>query len=144
MSHSLPLAAGVIAAVVTALVTSRMPREKARDFYTTFMGATAFVYVGSALAGQTGALTLETAIAIVLFNITLAGQWRSVRFTAVAFLLHGLWDLLHWLKGAGAQAGSSFPALCVAFDWVIAGFIWRLGAADNRTVAEGASGGIKA
>lgn len=134
MLHSLAVPVGVLAALLTALCTRRISLANSKQFYTAFMAATAFIYVGSALAwGRTGTLFVESAIAVLLFNAALLGQQRSMKFTAVAFLLHGLWDLLHSLKGLGAYAGPNFPLLCVAYDWVIAGFVWNLGGESLRS-----------
>jgi len=121
------LGVGAVAALVTGIVARGLSRRRTADFYTAFMAATAFIYVGASLGrGDLRVLILETVIALVLFNLALAGLWRSLAFTAIAFFLHGAWDLLHLLRGWGADAGSSFPALCIAYDWVIAGFIWSL------------------
>jgi len=135
------LIVGIVAACLTAALTARLSGSKKRDFYTAFMAATVAVYIGSALAGgDVKTLVLETVIAAVLFAVTLAGQWRTVKFTAIAFFLHGAWDILHSAKGLGANAGASFPILCVAYDWVIAGFIWYLAPAlDGRKPATAAS-----
>jgi hypothetical protein len=35
-----------------------------------------------------------------------------------------IWDLLHVTEDMGANAGTNFPVLCVAYDWVIAGYLW--------------------
>jgi hypothetical protein len=131
------LIVGVVAACLTAALTAKLSGSKKRDFYTAFMAATATVYIGSALAGgDLKTLVLETSIAAVLFSATLAGQWRSVKFTAIAFFLHGVWDILHSAKDLGANAGASFPILCVAYDWVIASVIWYLAPAlDARKPA---------
>ncbi len=97
------------------------------------MAATAAVYVGSALAGgDTSILELETAIAAMLFMMALAGLWRSMAFTAAAFFLHGVWDILHSFNALGANAGPIFPVFCIAFDWVIAGFIVYLDARSRK------------
>lgn len=135
------LIVGVVAACLTAVLTARLSGSKKRDFYTAFMAATAAVYIGSALTGgDLKILILETVIAAGLFAVTLAGQWRSVKFTAIAFFLHGAWDILHSAKGLGANAGANFPILCVAYDWVIAGFIWYLARTlDGKNPAAAAS-----
>ncbi len=89
------------------------------------MAATAAFYFGSALpSGNLNILLLEIAISGTLFCLALAGQWKSLKFTAAAFVAHGIWDLLHVTKGLGANAGTNFPVLCVAYDWVIAGYLW--------------------
>ncbi len=127
---------GVVAACLTAALASRMPGSRKRDLYTVLMSVTAAVYVGTALAGSdVKTLVIETGIAVVLLSVTLAGQWRSVRYTAIAFFVHGAWDILHSAKGMGANAGSSYPIFCVAYDWVIACFIWYLGTTSSRSGA---------
>jgi hypothetical protein len=135
------LTVGIVAACLTAALASIMPGGRRKDIYTVFMAVTASIYVGSALAGgDLKTLVLETAIAMVLLNVTLAGQWRSVKFTAIAFFLHGVWDILHSARGMGASAGPSYPIFCAAFDWVIAGFIWYLAPGlDAREPAVAAS-----
>jgi hypothetical protein len=132
MSHALPFAGGIAVALVNIAVTGRLPAKKAAEFYNLFMAATAAVYVGSALAaGSRNTLALEIVLAILLFGLALAGQWISLRFTAAAFLAHGTWDLLHVSRGLGASAGSVFPVVCVAYDWVIAGYLWWLAPAKT-------------
>jgi hypothetical protein len=91
------------------------------------MAATAAVYIGSALAaGSANILVVETVLSAALFALALAGQWSSLKFTALAFLAHGTWDLLHVTMGMGANAGADFPVVCVAYDWLIAGYLWWL------------------
>lgn len=127
MSYTLPFAGGIAAALVNIAITTRLPFAKAAAFYNLFMAATAAVYIGSALTtGNMRTLLLETALSAALFALALAGQWNSLKFTAAAFLLHGAWDLLHVTKGMGASAGTVFPVVCVAYDWVIAGYLWLL------------------
>ena len=127
MSYALPFAGGIAAALVNIAITWRLPAKKAAEFYNLFMAATAAVYIGSALtAGNTNTLVLETVLSAALFFLALARQWRTLKFTAVAFLAHGTWDLLHVTEGMGANAGAVFPVVCVAYDWLIAGYLWWL------------------
>jgi hypothetical protein len=127
MSYALPFAGGIVAALVNIAITSRLPAKKAAEFFNLFMAATAAVYIGSALAaGSANTLVLETVLSAALFALALAGQWSSLKFTALAFLAHGAWDLLHVTVGMGANAGANFPVVCVAYDWLIAGYLWWL------------------
>jgi hypothetical protein len=127
MAYALPFAGGIVAALVNIAITSRLPVKKAAEFYNLFMAATAAVYIGSALtAGSVNTLVLETVLSAALFALALAGQWSSLKFTALAFLAHGAWDLLHVTMGMGANAGTDFPVVCVAYDWLIAGYLWWL------------------
>ena len=127
MTYALPFAGGIALALANIALTWRLAPGKAAEFYNLLMAATAAVYIGSALApGNTNTLALETALSAVLFSLALVGQWHSLKFTAVAFLAHGSWDLLHVTMGLGANAGTNFPVVCVAYDWLIAGYLWWL------------------
>ena len=125
MSYALPFAGGMAAALANIAITWRLSPQRAAEFYNLFMAATAAFYFGSALpAGNLKTLLLEIAVSGTLFCLAVAGQWKSLKFTAAAFAAHGIWDLLHLTEGLGANAGTSFPVLCVAYDWVIAGYLW--------------------
>jgi hypothetical protein len=124
---------GIAAALITGWLSRRLTPENARDFYTAFMAATAFIYVGSALASQNvKTLVIESVVGVALFTLTLAGRRRSLKLTSLAFILHGVWDLLHARYAIGASAGQGFPVLCVAYDWAIAPFVWKLGFLDAK------------
>lgn len=134
MAYALPFIGGIAVALVNIVITRRLPVQRAAEFYNMFMAATAAVYVGSALAaGNASTLVLETVLAAALFGLALAGQWSSLKFTALAFLAHGTWDLLHVTSGLGANAGADFPVVCVAYDWVIAGYLWWLAPRTSRS-----------
>lgn len=132
MSFVLPLVGGVVAALVNIVIAGRLPRRRAAEFFNLFMAATSAFYFGSALAvGNGRTLAVETAVGAVLFALALAGQWWSLKFTAIAFVAHGTWDLGHVVLGLGANAGPDFPVVCVAYDWVIAGYLWWM-SSGNR------------
>jgi hypothetical protein len=132
MPHAIPFVGGLALALANIAITWRLSPKKAADFYTLFMAATAFFYFGSALpTGNINTLLVEIAVSGTLFCLALTGQWKSLKFTAVAFLAHGTWDLLHVAKGMGANAGEVFPVVCVAYDWVIAGYLWWLAPRAN-------------
>jgi len=125
MQYARPFAIGLAMALANIAITWRLPQQKAADVYNLIMAATAAFYFGSALpTGNANTLLLEIAVSVPLLCLVLAGQWKSLKFTAVAFLAHGIWDLLHVTAGMGANAGTNFPVLCVAYDWVIAVYLW--------------------
>jgi len=127
MPHVMSFAGGLVLALANIAITWRLPPKRAGEFYNLFMAATAAFYFGSALpSGNRNTLLLEIAVSATLFCLALAGQWKSLKFTALAFLAHGIWDLLHFTRGMGADAGAVFPVVCVAYDWVIAGYLWWL------------------
>jgi hypothetical protein len=133
MTHALPFASGVAAALLSVGLTRPLGYKHAAEFFNLAMAATAAFYFGSALpAHDTGTLLLEAAIGAPLFLLTFAGQWWSLKFTAIAFLLHGTWDLAHVTLGMGAEAGVVFPVFCVAYDWVLAGYLWWMSGATDK------------
>ncbi len=134
MNFALPFAGGVVAALVNIVIAARLPRKRAAEFFNLFMAATSAFYFGSALAaGNSRTLAVETAIGAALFALALAGQWWSLKFTAIAFIAHGVWDLGHVVLGLGANAGADFPVICVTYDWVIAGYLWWMASSgENR------------
>ena len=141
MKHALPFAAGVTAGVVNILIARTLPRRRAAEFFNLFMAATSAFYFGSALPeGNATTLVVETVLGAGLFALAFAGQWYSLKFTAIAFVAHGAWDLAHVTLGLGANAGTVFPVICVAYDWVIAGYLWWMASTydeDKRKAATG-------
>lgn len=108
MSFVLPFVGGVALALVNILIASRLSRRRAAEFFNLFMAATSAFYFGSALGlGNGWTLAVETAVGAVLFALAVAGQWRSLKFTAVAFVAHGAWDLGHVVLGLGKR-GAGF------------------------------------
>lgn len=141
MNFALPFAGGVAAALVNIVIAGRLPRGRAAEFFNLFMAATSAFYFGSALAlGNPRTVAVETAVGAVLFALALAGQWWSLKFTAIAFLAHGAWDLGHVVLGLGANAGTDFPVICVAYDWVIAGYLWWMASTGDQENAKAAPG----
>ena len=133
MNFAIPFAGGVVAALVNIAIAARLPRKRAAEFFNLFMAATSAFYFGSALAvGNSRTLLIETVVGAALFALALAGQWWSLKFTAIAFLAHGAWDLGHVLLGLGANAGTAFPVICVTYDWVIAGYLWWMASGGDK------------
>lgn len=141
MGFILPFVIGVVAALVNIAIVRRLPQRRAADYFNLLMAATSAFYFGSALpTGNSYILIVETAVGIVLFALALAGQWWSLKFTAIAFVAHGAWDLGHVVLGLGANAGTDFPVLCVAYDWAIAGYLWWMASAGDQRSPKAAAG----
>jgi uncharacterized protein DUF6010 len=141
MTHALPFAVGLIAALVNILFARALPQKRAAEFFNLFMAATSAFYFGSALpTGNAGTLVVEIVLGAVLFGLAFAGQWWSLKFTAIAFVAHGAWDLAHVTLGLGANAGPVFPVICVAYDWVIAGYLWWMASAWDENKPKAAVG----
>lgn len=124
---------GLASALLTVALTRLLPQKRAADFFNLVMVITATFYFGSALPmGNGRILGLEIAVGAALFFLVMAGQWKSLKFTAVAFLAHGAWDLPHIWGGIGANAGNFVPAFCVGYDLVIGAYVWWLASALGK------------
>lgn len=117
-----PGVTGALALVaVTLAILQVLPGERALDFLTVVLAAASAVYLGAALAGNDkSTLALETTAGIAFIALALVGRWYAITMLAWAYFAHGLWDLLHHRRIAGAKAGRTFPVLCCIYDWVIA------------------------
>jgi uncharacterized protein DUF6010 len=133
MTHTLQFVLGLAGALLTVALTRMLPRKRAAEFFNLVMVITLTFYFGSALPmGNGSILALEIAVGVVLFALVLAGQWKSLKFTAIAFVAHGAWDLAHVWGGVGANAGTFLPTFCVGYDLVIGCYVWWLASAGGK------------
>jgi hypothetical protein len=68
-------------------------------------------------------LLLEMAMLLLQIGLIFLAQKRDFRFLALAFLIHGLWDLTHILKPDLIIKPLEFSQLCVPYDWIVSGYI---------------------
>ena len=115
---------GLAMAVGLSAVLYQLPSEYGVDFLAVFLGATASVYVGSALhSGSRRLVVLETLLFTVLLVCALVGLWISTVFMALGYFIHGVWDALHHPHRVGAAAGRRFPPMCLTLDGAVGVFI---------------------
>jgi chromate transport protein ChrA len=119
--------AGVVLAAVTWAVLARVPGRRGVEFLVALLAAAAAVYLGAALRdGREKLIALETAAFAVVFALAMAGLWVTPKLLALGYFVHGAWDFLHHSAGRGADVGTTFPPLCLTYDWIVAVFILRV------------------
>lgn len=125
MKRLTPILAGVALAVVTAGVALRLSPNAALELLAVILAAAGAVYVGAALAsGEARLVRLETAVFAFVFALALVGLWASATVLALGYLVHGLWDLVHHPRRAGAPAGAWYPPFCLVYDVLVGAFIF--------------------
>lgn len=113
---SLALAVGGLGTVVGL--------DRDRAFYPTVMVVIASYYVLFAvMGGSTQALLIETAVATVFLAVALVGFKYSLWLVVAALAGHGFLDLFHGQLIANPGVPVWWPAFCLAYDEVAAGYL---------------------
>jgi hypothetical protein len=68
-------------------------------------------------------LGLEIAMLLLQIGLIFLAQKQDFRYLALAFFVHGLWDLTHILQPTLIEKPIEFSQLCVPYDWLVAGYI---------------------
>lgn len=101
--------------------------DRDRAFYPTVMVVIASYYVLFAvLGGSTQALLAETAVAMVFLAAALVGFKYSLWLVVGALAAHGILDALHGQFIANPGVPAWWPAFCLAYDEVAAGYLATL------------------
>jgi hypothetical protein len=112
----LALAVGVLGTVVGL--------DRDRAFYPTIMAVIAAYYVLFAvMGGSTHALLAETAVAAIFLTVTLVGFKYSLWLVVAALASHSIFDALHGHLIADPGVPVWWPAFCLAYDGVAAGYL---------------------
>jgi hypothetical protein len=71
-------------------------------------------------------ILLESGIFTVQVVLILCAKKYDFRFLALAFFVHGCWDLAHLLNQQFIEKPLLFSQVCVPYDWAVAVYIvWR-------------------
>ena len=98
--------------------------DRDRAFYPTIMVVIAFYYVLFAvMGGSTDALLIEITVATVFLALSLVGFKYSLWLVAAALAAHGIFDLFHDQLIANPGVPEWWPAWCLAYDGVAAGYL---------------------
>ncbi len=116
---------GATLAVVLCSIVAEVRSHHGLEFLAGLLAVISAGYVGSALSdGRRHVFLVESVVCLLVFATALAGIWVSTVWLAVGYFGHGLWDLTHHPHRLGAPVKMLwFPPACLAFDWVVAGFI---------------------
>jgi hypothetical protein len=117
------LVGGLLALAVGGLGTlSGLDRDRA--FYPTVMMVIAAYYVLFAvMGGSTQALVIEAAVATVFLAVSLVGFKYSLWLVVGALASHGILDFFHGQMIANPGVPVWWPAFCLTYDVVAAGYL---------------------
>ena len=101
-----------------------LPRPRQDALFAAGLGGAALVYVPFALAGAAASwVPIEVAGFVAYTVVAVLGARRSRWLLAFGWAGHALWDFpLHAAPAAGFVPGW-YPAACLAFDVVVAGYL---------------------
>ena len=98
--------------------------DRDRAFYPTIMLVIAAYYVLFAvMGGSTHALLVEAAVATVFLAVTLVGFKYSLWLVVAALASHSVLDMVHDQLIANPGVPVWWPAFCLAYDGVAAGYL---------------------
>jgi hypothetical protein len=71
-------------------------------------------------------IALESAMFLLQVGLTFGAKKYDFRFLALAFFIHGGWDLFHLFNQAVIHKPVLYSQICVPYDWLVAAYIlWR-------------------
>ena len=130
---------GVIVGVIVAIPFTIMPIKKflsprnEKKFYSLTLIPIAIIYIGfSYYYGNLTALHAEIVGVIIFTVLALLSQFMSSWILVIAYLGHGVWDILHeiFVKGISdgvpwTQVPQGYAAFCLAYDVIIAVYVYK-------------------
>jgi hypothetical protein len=115
---------GLLAGGITMGVAAIFPEELAYPFFAAVLGLMAGVYPGIAMALPSGtAGGTQWTVALLTLCLALVGLWVSPLLLAAAWLLHGLWGMLHRFTAVGDDFPVGLPGFSLSFSLVTASFV---------------------
>ncbi len=98
--------------------------DRDRAFYPTVMVVIASYYVLFAvMGGSTHTLLIEAAVATLFLAVSLVGFRLSLWLVVAALASHGILDVFHVQLIANPGVPGWWPAFCLAYDGVAAGYL---------------------
>jgi hypothetical protein len=121
-------AAGIVVAIVTGMIGRLAGFDRDRAFYPTVVIVTASYYVlFAAMAGSTSTIIVELIAVIGFASAAIVGFRSSLWLVAAALAGHGAFDLVHDRFVSNPGVPEWWPAFCLTFDVLLAGFLaWIL------------------
>lgn len=123
---------GLLAGGITLGVAAVFPEELSFAFFAVVLGLAAGVYPGFAMASsEAGRPLIQWVAAVVFVSLGMVGLWVSPLILAAAWVLHAFWDFLHHTTALGDGVPKGYPAFCLSYDLLLAGFVaymWAAGA----------------
>ena len=120
----MPYLVGAVLALAVGGLGTVVGLDRDRAFYPTVMVVIASYYILFAvMGGSTQALLGEAAVATVFLAVTLVGFKYSLWLVVGALASHGIFDGFHGQLIANPGVPVWWPAFCLAYDGVAAGYL---------------------
>ncbi len=115
---------GLVLGGITLGVAAVFPQRIVFPFFAVVLGTVSAVYPGMARAApEQGRPRLEWTATMVFLALAMGGLWYSPIYLVAAWLLHGLWDLLHRVTALGDGIPEGVPGAFFTYDLVMAAFV---------------------
>ena len=122
---------GLLASGITLGAAAIFPEAFVFPFFAVVLGLASGVFPGLAMADSGGGYPkVEWIMAVGFVALGMAGLWIAPGLLVSAWVLHGLWSMLHHFTALGDGIPEEYPRVCITFDLVIAGFVayvWTVG-----------------
>jgi hypothetical protein len=120
------LVGAMLALAVGGLATA-VGLDRDRAFYPTVLIVIASYYVLFAVVGEsTRALVVEAVVAIAFLAVAIAGFRYSLWLVVAGLAAHGILDVFHDRVIANPGVPTWWPAFCLTYDGVAAGYLTLL------------------
>jgi len=121
-------ATGIVVAILTGLLGRLARFDRDRAFYPTVAIVVAHYYVlFAAMAGSTSTVIVESIAMVGFASVAIVGFRSSLWLVAAALAGHGAFDLVHHRIISNPGVPEWWPAFCLTFDVLLAGFFaWIL------------------
>jgi hypothetical protein len=131
------LLVGAILALAVGLFATASGLDRDRAFYPTVAIVIASYYsLFAVMAASTRALLLESLVAGAFLAIAILGFRSSLWVVVIALGAHGLFDLAHGAVLSNPGVPVWWPAFCLTYDAVAAGYLaWLLTSGRLRAAA---------
>jgi hypothetical protein len=135
--RSLEFFVGAALALSVGLSATYLGLDRDRAFYPTVMIVIALLYgLFAVMGGSIQVLGLESIAIVAFLAASIAGFKRSLWLVVAALAAHGVYDLVHGQLFTNPGVPLWWPAFCLAYDVVAAGYLaWLLSRAKVRAAA---------
>jgi hypothetical protein len=119
---------GIILALAVSAYATALELDRDRAFYPTVLIVVAAYYVLFAAMGGSGPVVIVESLLAAVFVVAASLGFRgSLWLVAAGLAAHGVLDLFHPHLVANSGVPAWWPAFCMSYDLVAAGYLaWRL------------------
>ena len=115
---------GAVLAFAVGVLATIVGLDRDRAFYPTVMVVIGSYYaLFAVMGGSTHALLIEAAVATVFLAAALVGFKHSLWLVVAALATHSILDVFHGRLIANPGVPVWWPAFCLAYDGVAAGYL---------------------